>query len=317
MSPVEPDSSVQWVQLTVEHETLYRYGTPVDQAHHLACLRPLVDAGQQVQDFSLQVTPTPAQLRNRVDDHGNERAYFALHSAHRELSVMAQSQVWVANRYEGLDPTRGATCEEVRDMLTYRAHAPFEPASEYLYPSPYVPNLEPLREYAAQSLLPDRPLAEAAIELMQRIYDDFDYAPASTDISTPVLDVFIERKGVCQDFAHLMLACLRVSGLAGRYVSGYLLTQPPEGQPALVGADASHAWVSVWVPGLGQDLAGDWLDLDPTNACVPGHHHVRVAHGRDFGDVTPLRGVIRGGGEHTFLVRVTTRLISGAGQAPA
>lgn len=314
MSTAEPDSSVQWAQLSVEHETLYRYGTPVDQAHHLACLRPLVDAGQKVQDFRLQVTPTPAQWRNRVDDHGNERAYFALHSAHRELRVMAQSHVWVADRYEGLDPTRGATCGAVRDMLTYRVHAPFEPASEYLYPSPYVPHLEPLREYAAQSLLPDRPLAEAAIELMQRIYDDFDYAPASTDISTPVLDVFIERKGVCQDFAHLMLACLRATGLAGRYVSGYLLTRPPEGQPALVGADASHAWVSVWVPGLGQDLAGDWLDLDPTNACVPGHHHVRVAHGRDFGDVTPLRGVIRGGGEHTFLVRVTTRLISEAGQ---
>lgn len=295
--------------LSVEHETVYRYAQPVDQAQHMACLRPLNNAGQVLQGFDLSVQPAPAMHQTRVDAHGNACTYFSLHTAHRELSVVARSEVWVANRYEGLDPCQGATCADVRELLTYRAHAPFQSASEFLYASPYVPNLEPLREYAAPSLLAGRPLAEAAIELMQRIHEDFDYAPASTDISTPVLDVFIERKGVCQDFAHLMLGCLRASGLAARYVCGYLLTQPPPGQASLVGADASHAWVSVWVPGLGQDLAGDWLDLDPTNACVPGEHHVRVANGRDFGDVTPLRGVIRSGGEHTFLVHVTTTLM--------
>lgn len=295
--------------LQIEHETVYRYAQPVDQAHHVACLRPLSDAGQVLQRFDMRVHPIPATLQNRVDDHGNGRTYMALHAAHKELSVVAGSEVWVADRYEGLDSAQGASCADVRELLTYRAQAPFQPASEYLYASPYVPNLAPLHEYAAPSLLDGRPLAEAAIELMQRIHEDFDYAPASTDISTPVLDVFIERKGVCQDFAHLMLGCLRASGLAARYVSGYLLTLPPQGQSPMVGADASHAWVSVWVPGLGQDLAGDWLDLDPTNACIPGRHHVRVAHGRDFGDVTPLRGVIRSGGEHTFSVRVTTTLL--------
>jgi transglutaminase-like putative cysteine protease len=257
--------------------------------------------------FEMVVRPTPAQHSMRRDNHGNSRAYFALNSPHKELTVVARSGVKVADRYFGLDASKGITCGEVRERLAYRARASFEPASEYLYASPYVPVHAELRAYARESLRDDRPLAEAAIELMHRIYTDFEYAPASTDISTPILTVFDQRKGVCQDFAHLMLGCLRVSGLAGRYVSGYLLTRPQEGQALLVGADASHAWLSVWVPGLGQSLADDWLDLDPTNDCVPSTSHVRVAHGRDFGDVTPLRGVIRGGGEHTLAVRVTTR----------
>jgi transglutaminase-like putative cysteine protease len=299
----------QWARLSVEHETLYKYNHAVEQAQHIACLRPLSDAGQSLLSFDMGVSPTPAQHSTRRDSHGNSRAYFALHSAHTELKVVARSEVKVRPRYAGLDVQAGPSCAEVRQHLTYRAKAPFEPASEYLYASPFVPLHAELREYASQSLQDDRPLAEAAVELMQRIHRDFEYAPASTDISTPILDVFDKRKGVCQDFAHLMLGCLRACGLAARYVSGYLLTLPPPGQAPLVGADASHAWLSVWVPGLGLPQAEDWLDLDPTNDCVPAMHHVRVAHGRDFGDVTPLRGVIRGGGEHTLLVRVTTRLL--------
>lgn len=305
--------SEDWAKLSVEHETLYEYSHPVEQAQHIACLRPLSDAGQTLSIFEMSVSPTPSQHSTRRDSHGNSRAYFALHAAHSALRVVARSQVLVAARYGSLAPLEGPTCGEVRALLGYRARAPFQPASEYVYPSPYVPTHGILREYAQVSLRDDRPLAEAAMELMHRIHADFDYAPASTDISTPVLDVFTQRKGVCQDFAHLMLACLRSCGLAGRYVSGYLLTRPPPGQAPLVGADASHAWVSVWVPDLGQPLAQDWLDLDPTNDCVPACHHVRVAHGRDFGDVTPLRGVIRGGGAHTLLVRVTTRLLDDAG----
>ncbi|MBI2733504.1 MAG: transglutaminase family protein [Aquabacterium sp.] len=296
-------------RLSVEHETLYEYSSPVDQAQHIACLRPLSDAGQTLELFEMSVSPTPSQHSVRRDSHGNSRAYFALHVAHQTLRVMARSQVAVSDRYEGLAPVQGPTCGEVKALLAYRAHAPYQPASEFMYASPYVPSLTALREYAELSLKDKRPLAEAVIELMSRIHEDFDYAPASTDISTPILDVFLQRRGVCQDFAHLMLGCLRACGLAGRYVSGYLLTQAPVGQPPLVGADASHAWVSVWVPGLGLERAQNWLDLDPTNNCVPGLHHVRVAHGRDFGDVTPLRGVIRGGGRHTLLVRVTTRLL--------
>lgn len=296
-------------RLSVEHETLYEYSQAVEQAQHIACLRPLSDAGQRLEVFDMSVMPTPGQHSLRRDSHGNSRAYFALHVPHTALRVVARSQVRVSARYRGLDAGKGPTCAQVRSLLRYRAQAPFQPASEFLYASPYVPTLAPLKEYAEVSLKDDRPLAEAAIELMNRIHADFDYAPASTDISTPILDVFTQRKGVCQDFAHLMLGCLRACGLAGRYVSGYLLTRPPPGQAPLVGADASHAWLSVWIPGLGLARAHDWLDLDPTNDCVPDIHHVRVAHGRDFGDVTPLRGVIRGGGAHTLVVRVTTRLL--------
>lgn len=300
-------------RLSVVHETHYDYDHPVEQAQHIACLRPLSDAGQRLLNFEMAVQPTPQQHSTRRDSHGNSRAYFALHAAHQQLQVVARSEVAVSARYEGLAAhlaaQPGPTCGELRERLRYRAHAPFEPASEFLYASPFVPLHPELRAYGAESLRDERPVAEAAIELMQRIHADFTYAPASTDISTPILTVLQERRGVCQDFAHLMLGCLRACGLAGRYVSGYLLTRPPPGQAPLVGADASHAWVSVWVPGLGLPLAGDWLDLDPTNDAVPGLHHVRVAHGRDFGDVTPLRGVIRGGGAHRLDVRVTTRLL--------
>ncbi|WP_294638705.1 transglutaminase family protein [uncultured Aquabacterium sp.] len=310
-------SDVAWARLSVEHETLYEYASPVEQAQHVACLRPLSDAGQHLEVFEMAVSPTPSQHSMRRDSHDNSRAYFALHAPHTELKVVARSEVRVCDRYEGLDPECGPTCDAVRERLAYRAHAPFEPAAEYLYTSPFVPLHAELREYASLSLQEGRPLAAAAIDLMRRIHADFDYAPASTDISTPILDVFDRRKGVCQDFAHLMLGCLRACGLSARYVSGYLLTRPPPGQAPLVGADASHAWVSVWVPGLGPERAGDWLDLDPTNNCIPGVHHVRVAHGRDFGDVTPLRGVIRGGGQHTLLVRVTTRLLQEPAAAAA
>ncbi len=314
MSPCLPDPTVpdSSARLSVEHETLYTYSQQVDHAQHIACLRPLSDGGQSLLSFDMVVSPDPAKHSTRRDDHGNSRAYFALHAAHGHLKVVSRSQVRVRERYKGLDPALGPTCGDVRALLTYRAKAPFQSASEYQYASPYVPLHGELRDYARQSLEPDRPLVEAVIELMHRIYTDFTYAPASTDISTPILDVFDRRMGVCQDFAHLMLGCLRACGLAARYVSGYLLTLPPEGQAPLVGADASHAWISVWVPGLGLDKAGDWLDLDPTNDCVPQCHHVRVAHGRDFGDVTPLRGVIRGGGAHTLVVRVTTRLLDEA-----
>jgi transglutaminase-like putative cysteine protease len=301
--------SAESATLTVEHETLYAYGRPVEQAQHVACLSPMSDLGQTVEAHSLAISPVPAQRSDRTDFHGNLRAQFAMHAPHSELSVVARSRVRVHHRYEGLLPGAGPTCGEVKTLLAYRAKAAFQPASEFLYASPYVPMHRQLREYGEVSLQDERPLAEAAIDLMRRIHADFDYAPASTDISTPVLEVLAHRKGVCQDFAHLMLGCLRACGLAARYVSGYLLTRPPPGEAPLVGADASHAWVSVWVPGLGLPLAEDWLDLDPTNDVVPHLHHVRVAHGRDFGDVTPLRGVIRGGGAHTLVVRVTTRQV--------
>jgi transglutaminase-like putative cysteine protease len=293
-------------RLSVVHETEYAYAHSVEMAHHVACLRPLTDAAQTLRVFEMSVAPQPGQHSTRVDAFGNSRAYFSLSAPHTELLVISRSEVEVRARYLGVDLSTTEHVALVAEQLAYRAKAPFVAASEMAYASPFVPLHEELRTYAQESLKPGRPLGEAAQELMQRIHRDFRYAPLSTDISTPILEVFEKRQGVCQDFAHLMLGCLRACGLAARYVSGYLLTQVPEGQPRLVGADASHAWVSVWCPGLQTPRAGQWLDLDPTNNCLPGVDHIRVAHGRDFGDVTPLRGVIRGGGAHTLAVRVTT-----------
>lgn len=306
-----------WARLSVEHETSYDYSSPVDHAQHIACLRPLSDQGQALLQFEMDVKPQPAQHSVRRDAHGNSRAYFALNAPHHQLSVVARSEVLVRRRHPQLNPRASVTCAVLKDHLVYRAQAAFEPASEFMFASPFVPLHADLKRYAEVSLKPNRPVAEAAIDLMRRIHTDFEYAPASTDISTPVLEVLRQRKGVCQDFAHLMIACFRSCGLAARYVSGYLLTRPPPGQAPLVGADASHAWLSLWIPGLSRDGEDDWLDLDPTNNCVPALHHVRVAHGRDFGDVTPLRGVIRGGGAHTLVVRVTTRLLEESTEIPS
>jgi transglutaminase-like putative cysteine protease len=177
-----------------------------------------------------------------------------------------------------------------------------------------VPRLAELKRYAAPSAAPGRPVAEVALELMHRIYADFEYCGQSTAVDTPLAEACAQRRGVCQDFAHLLAGCLRACGLPARYVSGYLLTRAPEDGHELLGADASHAWVQAWCPGTpGVPDAGagaGWLDLDPTNDLVPGTGHVRLAIGRDYGDVTPLRGVIRGGGHHDLAVTVRTRALA-------
>lgn len=293
--------------LRVVHETSYTYASPVELAHHMAFLRPLEDATQRVEAFEMHVEPAPSEHASTRDAFGNSRAFFSLTTPHSALSVQARSLVRVAPRYAGLLPAASLPWEQGRDSLRFLAGARFEPAAEFAFPSPMVPLHRELRAYALASFAPGRPLAEAAIELMRRVHDDFRYEPQSTHVSTPLLQAFKQRRGVCQDFAHLMIGCLRSLGLAARYVSGYLLTEPPPGQPRLLGADASHAWVSVHAPGA--QAGENWLDLDPTNNCVPGPEHVRLAIGRDYGDVTPLGGVIRGGGHHTLVVRVSTEAV--------
>ena len=295
------------VVLGVEHETHYRYGAPVEVAHHLAFLRPLEDRWQRLEQFELEVDPPPAHASSSVDRFGNVRQCLTTAGAHRELRVLARSRVRLSRR-----PPVAATppWEQVRERLRYRAGCRYEAATEFAVPSPYVPRLEALRRYALPSFAPGRPIADAALELMHRVHADFRYDSASTTVETPLAQVLDERRGVCQDFAHLLVGACRMLGLAARYVSGYLLTQPPPGMPLLIGADASHAWVAVWCPQDGDD--GAWLALDPTNDIVPDLDHVRVAVGRDFGDVAPLRGVIRGGGHHELAVRVTTRRLPGA-----
>lgn len=295
-------------ELEVVHETRYAYAAPVSLAHHRAHLRPLEDAGQRLLGFALEIAPVPGQRRDGQDAFGNGVCHFSLLAPHETLVVRASSRVRVRPRFAALEPAAGPRCGELAGRLRYVARAPFEPALEFTLPSPYVPRLELLRHYGQRSLAPARPVAEAAVELMHRIHADFRYESRSTDVDTPLEKAFEQKRGVCQDFAHLMAGMLRMAGLPTRYVSGYLLTRAPEDGTAMLGADASHAWVQVWCPGTPGVPADGWLDLDPTNDLVPGSGHVRVAVGRDYGDVTPLRGVIRGGGRHTLSVAVTTRL---------
>ena len=299
--------------LEVTHDTRYDYGAPVSLAHHLAHLRPLSDAHQQLLAFELRTEPGPGAVRDRVDALGNAEHHFSLAAPHRHLAVRATSRVRVAPRFTALRPAASPAWGEVAEGLRYVGGGPFDPALEFALPSPFVPRLPALRGYAAASFTPGRPLAVAAIELMHRVHADFRYQSESTHIDTPLEEVWIQRRGVCQDFAHLMAGAMRGLGLPVRYVSGYLLTHAPAGAQdagrAMQGADASHAWVQVWCPHT-PGVPGDWLDLDPTNDLIPGSGHVRVAVGRDFGDVTPLRGVIRGGGgRHTLRVAVTTRVL--------
>ena len=292
--------------LEVEHETHYGYAAPVTQAQHLAYLKPLHDPRQQLLQHELRIDPAPLQLLQDTDGYGNSRTLFSLNQPHRELRVLARSRVALSPRDTGIDTERSPRWEDVRERLRYDAGARYDPAVEFAQPSPFVPRLHALRDYGLASFGPGEPVAQGAMDLMRRIHADFEFKTASTDVDTPLAEVFEQRAGVCQDFAHLMIAALRMAGLAARYVSGYLLTIPPPGQAPLLGADASHAWVQVYCPDT-PGLPGGWLELDPTNDLVPDTSHVRLALGRDYGDVTPLRGVIRGGGRHTLEVRVNTR----------
>lgn len=297
--------------LTVAHDTRYDYATLVAHAHHAAHLQPLQDDAQTVLAFDLLIEPTPAQCQVELDAFGNWRHRFELHAPHQALHVRSTSHVTVAPRFSSLRPDESPAWEAVLERLRYVAGGGFEPAVEFVQPSPYVlwhePRLAALRQWAAASLAPGRPAAAAALDLMHRLHREWAYRPRSTGVDTPLATAFAQRAGVCQDFAHLLIGAWRAHGLPARYVSGYLLTEAPAGEAALLGADASHAWVQLWCPGTPGVPADGWLDLDPTNDLVPASSHVRVAVGRDFGDVTPLRGVIRGGGAHTLAVGVTTR----------
>ncbi|AMO21886.1 transglutaminase family protein [Ramlibacter solisilvae] len=286
--------------LNIVHETRYEYAPPVKTAQHMAHLRPLETAHQQLLAHELVIAPAPAQSSDTRDAFGNTRTFFSLPVHHDRLRVVASSTVLTSSA----PVVDGAVrWDEASERLRYHREAAFDPASEFAFASPFVPRHPEFLDYAQDSFAPGRPLVEAARELMARIHRDFDYRPEATDVGTPALDVLRQRQGVCQDFAHVMLACLRSLGLPARYVSGYLLTEPPPGQARLVGGDASHAWVSVHVP---QERGpGRWLDLDPTNGRTPGQDYVVLAIGRDYGDVSPLRGVIQGGADHRLHVAVT------------
>lgn len=292
------------MKLGITHETVYDYRPMVETAQHMAYLTPLQTQSQKLHSHRIEVHPSPPNLCQTIDVYGNTRSFFALQTPHRQLRVLAFSEV---STQPSTLPASTVAWENVRECLRYQAGATFDAASEFVFASPMVPRLSEFALYARPSFTPGRSLLAAALDLMHRMFADFTYESLSTEINTPALQALNQRKGVCQDFAHILIACLRSLGLAARYVSGYLLTQPAPGTVKLKGSDASHAWGSVYLPDLPEGQR--WVDLDPTNDRAgwhsPGEDYVTLAIGRDFSDVSPLRGVIHGGASHTLHVGVT------------
>jgi len=290
----------------VIHETRYDYESPVSLSRQLLHLTPRDCPWQRCTAHEIVIAPTPGVDRVRVDSFGNPVRQFAIETPHGSLLVRAESRVEVQSRR--LDaaafaaPAWALAWESVRDRLAYGMLPVELEASVYLFESPYTRVKREFAAYAAPSFTPGRPLLDAVRDLMQRVFSEFSYDAEATTVATPVLTVLEQRRGVCQDFAHLMISCLRSLGLSARYASGYLLTRPPPGKPRLIGADASHAWLSVFCPDAS---GGIWVDFDPTNNVLPDREHITVAWGRDFGDVSPLRGVILGGDAHQPEVAVT------------
>ena len=281
----------------VRHRTTYRYSQPVSISHHVLRLTPRPCDHQVLHASSVTVTPQPAVRSDARDYFGNPVTYLTIQEQHEQLVIEAGSQVDVAAP-PPREPSRTTPWELIFGLLERNPSPDGLATLQFAFDSPHTVGTADLAAYARESFLPNRPLLEAAYDLTRRIHRDFRYDSTATDVSTPVDEVFRLRRGVCQDFAHLELACLRALALPARYVSGYLLTLPPPGQEKLVGSDASHAWISVWCPEAG------WVDLDPTNDRFVHDEHVTLAWGRDYGDISPINGVIFGGGEHVVEVAV-------------
>ncbi len=289
------------------HVTRYRYTDPVSLCHSLAYLKPRDLPHQICLSSQIRVDPWPAVSRDHTDYFGNRVSYFAIQQSHSHLDVTAQSEVEVVARTLP-DPESTTPWELALERIHAGRDEALIDARIYTLASPMVP-LDPMAlDYALPSFTPGRPLLAAAKDLMGRIFRDYEYDPQFSSIATPLTEVIEHRRGVCQDFAHLALSCLRGLGLPARYVSGYLETLPPPGQVKLQGSDASHAWFAVFIPELG------WVDFDPTNDQIPAEQHITTAVGRDYQDVTPVRGVFYGGGAHNLTIAVdVNRLAPGGG----
>lgn len=281
----------------VRHRTTYRYLQDVSHSWHLAHLRPRSTPNQSVHDSNISLSLAPATRVGREDYFGNPCEWFSIDQPHARLEVVAESSVSVAPTPERVS-RESLPWEKVRTMLENPTDADTRDAVQYLFDSPLTAFEGDIAAYGVVSFPPARPLLAGAMELMNRIHADFRYDTTVTDVTTPVDRVFEIRAGVCQDLAHAGIAALRAIGLPARYVSGYLLTKPPPGRTRLLGADASHAWFSVWAPPFG------WVDLDPTNDLVVSQSHVTAAWGRDYSDVAPVSGIILGGHDHVVDVGV-------------
>lgn len=285
----------------VVHITKYNYSGPVGLCHNEARLKPRNLAHQTCLSSKVTVTPEPLDFHERIDFFGNTISYFSIQQPHEELIITATSEVSISPERNLFVVNNNLPWESVVQQLQNDRGSEILDVLQYTLDSPMVEFNDSLKEYAQQSFQPGVPLLQAVSELMQRIFNDFTYDPEFSSIATPLSDVLQHRRGVCQDFAHLAIACIRSQGLAARYVSGYIETIPPPGSEKMIGADASHAWFSVYHPDAG------WIDFDPTNNQMPMDRHITVAWGRDFNDVTPLKGIAFGGGQHKLDVSVDVR----------
>lgn len=285
----------------VTHATTYSYSDPVPLCKNLVHLHPRDSVVQKCEEYRLTVVPTPTETDAYRDYFGNRVNYFAIHESHRRLSVTARSRLTLT-QVPPFDSDASPAWESVAAEISAARGRELIEVLQFLLPSPQVANPLCMRSYAAKSFPKNRPVLRGAIDLMERIHRDFDYDTSATSVNTPLHEVFSLRKGVCQDFAHIQIGCLRALGIPARYISGYLRTEPPPGQPKLVGADASHAWTAVFCGGhLG------WVELDPTNNLIVGTDHMMLAWGRDYSDVCPVKGVFVGGGKQTVTVSVDVR----------
>ena len=284
----------------VEHETVYEYAEPVAVSHNELRLAPRALPHQVLRSLAMSIDPLPETVAGRRDYFGNDVLFFALGEPHARLAIKATSEV-ERGAAPALDPDASPPWEEVASAVRRELGAGWLEALEFVFPSPFAPIAPALADYARPSFAATRPLVAGFADLCARIHRDFAYDPEATSLSTPVLEVLRERRGVCQDFAHLAIGCLRSLGLPARYVSGYVRTRradapAPDGE--LLGSEASHAWVSVFCPERG------WVDVDPTNDVPASDRHVTLAFGRDYDDVSPVKGVTVGGGAQRLEVRV-------------
>lgn len=285
------------MQYRITHETEYTYAMPVSVGHNQLFLRPRDLPGQHCIENTIDLEPSPGIANVRTDYFGNHTMLFTVQEPHTRMLVTSTSRVEVNPQGPPI-PGMSSPWEKVRDDVRRDRSLAGLDALQYTFNSPLVRTQADATDYARKSFAAGRPILDAALDLTHRIFTDFRYDPATTTVSTPVADVFAQRSGVCQDFAHLQIAMLRGLGLPARYVSGYLRTFKDESDPKLIGADASHAWLAVY------DGTGHWTDFDPTNDQIPAEHHVTVAWGRDYADVAPVKGVIIGGGDQEIDVRV-------------
>lgn len=288
----------------ITHRTTYAYEALVAVSHHAARLRPRDTDTQRCQTFSLSFNPEPDLLTEHTDSFGNAVSCFSIQQLHARFEVISRSFVMLAPVLQP-DPAQTPPWEEVAALFRDPVAVDLLDPCQFVFRSPLLLHEMPQREFALPSFKKGRPVLAAVADLSQRIFKEFTFDPKATTISTPLAEVLANKRGVCQDFAHLAIASLRAMGLPARYVSGYLRTRPPPGKPRLQGVDASHAWVSCFVPGYG------WVDFDPTNNCFTSLDHITVAVGRDFSDVSPVRGIITGGGHHQVLVGVDVEPVEG------